>query len=131
MVTHVNTIKNALQNKGLTASNTLVKFDADGTHTESYWRREFEAAYLWLFANETLGNTALPNAEPRIFQLGADAIFAEGIEGALIFEVIDSTGRLIQPMNIQNGNNALPNDLPSGIYYLRNERFNLRVYKQS
>jgi hypothetical protein len=29
----------------------------DGTHTEGFWRREFPAAYLWLFADHDQRST--------------------------------------------------------------------------
>ena len=37
---------------GLQKSNAKVKIDADGTHSEGYWKREFEGAYRWLFSKE-------------------------------------------------------------------------------
>ncbi len=40
----------ALLNQKVPASNMKVKIDVDGSHTESYWKREFAAAYKWLFS---------------------------------------------------------------------------------
>jgi alpha-glucosidase len=54
MVTHLNQVTENLLTKGLLSTNSNIKIDADGTHSEAYWRREFGAAYQWLFASSTL-----------------------------------------------------------------------------
>ena len=68
IMTDINGVKNNLQLKGLTTANTLTKYDSFGTHSESYWRGEFAAAYQWLFANENLATTAIVKVKPTIFQ---------------------------------------------------------------
>lgn len=45
MAGDINTVKNNLQNKGMTAANTMVKLDSYGQHNENYWKGEFGAAY--------------------------------------------------------------------------------------
>ncbi|MFY7651801.1 MAG: alpha/beta hydrolase-fold protein, partial [Chitinophagaceae bacterium] len=54
MITHIQSISNALIAKGVSSSNMRLKNDADGAHSEWYWRREFPAAYQWLFATSPL-----------------------------------------------------------------------------
>lgn len=54
MVANMNTVTNNLLSKGMLTSNSNIKIDADGTHSEAYWRREFGAAYQWLFAGTPL-----------------------------------------------------------------------------
>lgn len=54
MVANINTVTNNLLGKGMLNTNSNIKIDADGTHSESYWRREFGAAYQWLFAGTPL-----------------------------------------------------------------------------
>jgi predicted alpha/beta superfamily hydrolase len=54
MATHLQNITNLQLSKGLKSTNSKIKIDADGTHSESYWKREFGAAYQWLFANTKL-----------------------------------------------------------------------------
>ncbi|QOW11964.1 alpha/beta hydrolase [Kaistella flava (ex Peng et al. 2021)] len=49
MVSDIQKIIPILIKKGVPESNIKTKFDEDGTHSESYWSREFGAAYLWLF----------------------------------------------------------------------------------
>ncbi|MCB9426367.1 MAG: alpha/beta hydrolase [Flavobacteriales bacterium] len=50
MVSDVEIVKANLEKKGVQKENIKVKFDADGTHTEYYWKREFGSLYQWLFA---------------------------------------------------------------------------------
>lgn len=49
MVSDIQKIVPVLLKKGVPEKNIKTKFDEDGTHSESYWSREFGAAYLWLF----------------------------------------------------------------------------------
>ena len=37
-----------LKSKNVKSKNIFLKIDEDGKHNELYWRREFEAAVLWL-----------------------------------------------------------------------------------
>lgn len=48
MPKEIENIKDLLLQKKVPAQNISVKIDADGTHSESYWRREFGNAVLWL-----------------------------------------------------------------------------------
>ncbi|KIA88202.1 alpha/beta hydrolase [Kaistella jeonii] len=49
MVSDIQKIIPILIKKGVPKENIKTKFDEEGTHSESYWSREFGAAYLWLF----------------------------------------------------------------------------------
>ena len=49
MVSDIEKVIPVLIKKGVPKENIKTKFDEDGTHSESYWSREFGAAYLWLF----------------------------------------------------------------------------------
>ncbi len=49
MVTDIEKVAPILIRKGICRKNIKTKFDDYGTHSESYWAKEFPAAYLWLF----------------------------------------------------------------------------------
>ena len=49
MVTDIKKTVPLLISKGICRKNIKTKFDDYGTHSESYWAKEFPAAYLWLF----------------------------------------------------------------------------------
>ena len=52
MVTDIKKTETELLKQGVPAKNIFTKFDADGTHSESYWSREFGKAFEWLFENK-------------------------------------------------------------------------------
>lgn len=54
MTSHLQTINQHLLEKGVAPSNTKTKIDAEGTHSEIYWKSEFANAYKWFFANSHL-----------------------------------------------------------------------------
>jgi alpha-glucosidase len=51
MVSDIEKILPILIKKRVPEFNIKTKFDEDGIHSESYWSKEFGAAYLWLFIN--------------------------------------------------------------------------------
>jgi alpha-glucosidase len=52
MKTFIYKVTDAFLQQKTPASNLKTKIDADGTHNETYWKREFAEAYKWLFSNE-------------------------------------------------------------------------------
>lgn len=59
MVPLMAAVRTALQEAGVPASHLSFSAQPDGQHAEWFWRREFAAAYTWLFAD------ALPAAAPE------------------------------------------------------------------
>jgi predicted alpha/beta superfamily hydrolase len=120
MVSHINTVKDKLQAKGLTAENTLTKFDSYGTHTESYWRGEFAALYQWLFAEENLAVSTPASHAVKIIQTLSGKLFVSGISNPTDFNIISITGQKIQTITLSDGIFELPDNLSNGIYLLQN-----------
>ncbi|NHM05675.1 alpha/beta hydrolase [Flavobacterium sp. CYK-4] len=118
MVPNVNTVKNNLMGKGLTAANTFTKFDSYGTHSENYWKGEFGATYTWLFQNETLSTSDATFTKPAITQTFSGKIYVEGLPSASDFEIYNLLGNKIQSMTLSTGIYELP-DLAQGIYILK------------
>lgn len=129
ITTDINGVKNNLQLKGLATSNTLTKYDSFGTHTESYWRGEFAAAYQWLFANENLATTVTKVAKPTIFQTYSGKIVAEGLEKETTFEVYSVVGQLQATFKVNNGEFYLPENLATGLYILKSKANFIDVIK--
>ena len=48
MEEQTNRVIENLKSKNVKPKNIFLKIDEDGKHNELYWRREFEAAVLWL-----------------------------------------------------------------------------------
>ena len=121
IMTDINGVKNNLQLKGLTIANSLTKYDSYGTHSESYWRGEFAAAYQWLFANENLATTLLTKVKPTIFQTYSGKIVVNGLEKETTFEVYSVLGQLQSTFKVNIGEFYLPDNLSSGLYILKNK----------
>ena len=121
IMTDINGVKNNLQLKGLTATNTLTKYDSYGTHTESYWRGEFAAAYQWLFANENLATTTTTLAKPTVFQTYSGKIVVNGLEKETTFEIYSVLGQLQSTLKVNNGEFYLPENLATGLYLLKSK----------
>ena len=48
MAPEIENIEKLLLKKSVPEKNIVVKIDEDGTHTESYWKRELKASLIWL-----------------------------------------------------------------------------------
>ena len=48
MASEIESIDNLLLRKSVPEKNIAVKIDEDGTHSETYWRRELKQALIWL-----------------------------------------------------------------------------------
>lgn len=121
MAPNIETIRTTMQNNGLTTSNTFTKIDSYGTHTESYWRGEFGAAYQWLFADENLAVETAKPQKPVLIQTTSGKLWIEGFRENTLFELFAVTGQKIISLPLQNGINFLPENLASGIYILKSE----------
>ena len=51
MVSDIKKAEIELIKQGVPAKNIFTKFNPDGTHSESYWSREFGQSFEWLFEN--------------------------------------------------------------------------------
>ncbi len=48
MVPEIRSVQSELLERSLPKNNIIVKIDEDGTHSESYWKRELKQALIWL-----------------------------------------------------------------------------------
>ena len=48
MAPEIETVDKLLRQKSVPEKNIIVKIDEDGTHSESYWKRELKASLIWL-----------------------------------------------------------------------------------
>lgn len=127
MVPDSNEIKNTFQNKLLSASNTLTKYDSYGSHTESYWKGEFAAAYLWLFQNENLTTTHFQNLKSLLFKTSKNEIYVDGLATPQVVFIYSINGKLVHKMALSNGYNKLNIEFPKGIYIIRNANLNSKI----
>ncbi len=130
MVPNITTIRTTMQNNGLTTNNTFTKIDANGTHSESYWRNEFGAAYQWLFLEENLSVNKEENKKPQIIQTNNGQIWVEGLTETTPFELYTITGQKITTLELKNGYNSISDELMSGIYLLKSTFIVLKLFKK-
>ena len=128
MVSNNDEVKDAFQNKQLATSNTLTKYDSYGTHTESYWRGEFRAAYLWLFQNETLANSSFQNDNVIIYKTQSNQLFVEGLTTSQEVFIYSIDGKMVDKMTLNNGYNTLNNELQKGIYFIKNASLIKKIF---
>jgi len=123
LVSDINTITGSLLAKGLSSTDSYIKIDADGAHSEWYWRREFSAAYQWLFPN-TVTSTADQLRDQSLHLYPNPARHSVQVKGynfrandqVYIYSV---TGvRLKTWKSIRNGVFAI-DDLQPGLYFLQ------------
>lgn len=129
MVPNITTIRTTMQNNGLTTNNTFTKIDANGTHSESYWRNEFGAAYQWLFMEENLSVNKEENKKPQIIQTNNGQIWVEGLTETTPFELYSITGQKITTLELKNGYNSISDELMSGIYLLKSTFIVFKLFK--
>lgn len=130
MVTNTNIIKNKMNERGMTSTNTFTKYDNYGTHSEAYWRGEFATAYQWLFQNEILSNTDFySSAQANWFQVN-DKIYVENIENDYLNSTLFTLdGKAILEIKLVEGKNYLPDFLQSGLYILKCNNKNIKTLK--
>lgn len=117
MASDINTAKNNLQNKGLTAVNTFVKLDAYGQHNENYWKGEFAAAYQWLFADTGLESEDI-SAKERSVHYTKNKIFVKGVPQNTEAAIYDTAGKLVEKITLTHGQCKLKSYLAQGNYIL-------------
>ncbi|WP_226065584.1 alpha/beta hydrolase-fold protein [Kaistella polysaccharea] len=129
MASDIESVKNKMFTKGLTAANTLIKLDAEGQHNENYWKREFGAAYEWLFKTTVLKTTDVVKKK-LVVGFEKNQIFVKGLTGKSEARVYDMSGRLLQKLQLNNGWNTFKNSLQKGNYILQTETESIRfIYK--
>ena len=126
MASDIETVKNNLQAKGLTTSNTLVKLDSYGQHNENYWKGEFSAAYNWLFQNTLMQVDNFSKKKISVV-LEKNSLFVNGLEKDSAAEIFDYSGRKIENLKLVNGWNKLKTDLRKGNYILKTENQSVKL----
>ena len=127
MVSNNNEIKNSYQNRLLATENTMTKYDSYGTHTENYWRGEFEAAYLWLFQNETLNSNYFQKQKTTIFKTTTNELFVAGLSMPQTVFIYSIDGKKVGQMALNNGINSINIEFQKGIYLLKNANINIKI----
>lgn len=116
MVPNLNAVRNALIAKGLSTNNAFTKIDANGTHSESYWRAEFGVAYEWLFENTVLSEENFLENRVEIYALNNGNLYVAGLKNSTTMELFDLQGKKLGHQLLENGTNPLKMNVGSGVY---------------
>jgi predicted alpha/beta superfamily hydrolase len=115
-----NQLKSALEANGWAASDVQLVVKADGQHSEWFWRREFEAAYQWLFGinssvavNEPLSLKVYPNPATELLRIELPQ------QAASSYEIFDALGRKQSEGSLQPGDSITIAQLQAGWHLLR------------
>lgn len=128
MVSNMNAIKNTLIAEGVAASETFTLVDPAGSHSESFWRAKFGAAYQWLFAETVLSVNQNTADKREIRQLLNGDLYAKGLTSEIAFSIYNLSGQNVGKIVLHNGRNELPN-LTSGLYVLKTKNQNVNPIK--
>ena len=129
MVSNMNLVKNNLISEGVLTSNTFTLVDPLGTHSETFWRGKFGAAYQWLFAQTALSVNKNSSDSLEIRQVADGKIYIKGLKNETTFSIYTTLGQRIGAMELRNGENLMPSDLASGYYLLKSQGGDLKPLK--
>ena len=123
MVPQMAAMRDSLLRGGVPATNLSFHPRTDGQHAEWFWKREFPAAYSWLFAPATvtaarssqrLAVSVYPNPAARELRVALPPAVKEGR-----LEIRDARGRVVLQSAVGNGQTVNLQGLAHGLYLSR------------
>jgi len=123
VTTNMQVVADSLLKAGFDAGELFFSVPADGEHREWFWRREFPAAYRWLFAGAVSDAQEWLEPEPMgIYPNPAGTwVRFSGAEAESSLEVYltNGAGHLLRRMSLSGKKELWVGDLPSGFYLLK------------
>jgi metallo-beta-lactamase class B len=123
MVPQMAAMRDSLRRGGVPAANLNFNTRTDGQHAEWFWKREFPAAYSWLYAPGAVTATrpaqrlvvrVYPNPTAQELRVELPTALAEAR-----LEISDATGRNVLRTTVRNGQAVSLGNLASGFYLSR------------
>lgn len=130
MVSDMQTARNAFISNGVVAQEAKLLTHADGAHSEWYWKREFGAAYRFLFPISTVGLSKLNQESVNVFpNPSKDSFQVECLACQDCFFTLKSTeGKIVLTSKLQNGKTTIDSKhYKKGDYFLEIEGQKLAI----
>jgi predicted alpha/beta superfamily hydrolase len=119
MVPNINQMTTTLTNAQFDAEEIRTVIKTDGQHSEWFWRREFPAAYQWLFQDNTAGEKKNEFNENFIFQQDYEKISIKSLSEEMEeLKLLDLTGKIMLQKNDLTELDLFYKDFSSGIYFI-------------
>lgn len=120
LVAQCTQLRSDLLTVGFTADEVQLVVKADGQHSEWFWRREFGAAYQWLFSQST-GFKHPDFREVKVYPNPATDRLFVGLPGAAdtaFYRIQDAMGKICVQNQLNNGDSIAVDQLAKGVYLL-------------
>lgn len=128
MVSDMTQVRNRLLARGVPAEELKLESRADGAHSEWFWRREFPAAYQWLFRDvdiPTVLDRAQASGRISVWPNPFHSSVTIGLPAGEWFKVslTDISGRTLWQDTLPGGATTveLPSEIRAGCYLLHTE----------
>jgi metallo-beta-lactamase class B len=124
MVPLMQAVRDSLQRAGYAATDLSYHTRTDGQHAEWFWRREFPAAYQWLFRPAGVTSTAAMQAfalavYPNPTSNWITVQVPHEVRGAKL-ELVDTTGRVLVKSTLRQSETKIDvSAVPKGTYVVR------------
>jgi hypothetical protein len=123
VVNDVNQMEGVLLNNGFDASELQKAFHQDGAHSEWYWKREFPAAYEWLFGGLNISAAGETSSQAiKLYPNPADSIlFIENLPNLnrLDYRIFTIGGKQVKKGKLEAGQPLDISHLETGSYVLQ------------
>jgi len=124
VVDAIQDMRNTLLAAGFSNDEIIVDTDADGQHSEWYWKREFPDAYLWLCAVLSTATENIPSQiEIMLYPNPADSVIHIHLGETLnngSYQLYTANGQLLRNRSFTNQHTYITTaNLPRGIYFLK------------
>ncbi len=116
-------VADAMTTAGFNANEKYFLTPGDGQHSEWFWKREFPAAYQWLFAGAVSATgEAVSEEDLQIFPNPAGSsvyIAGVGAQDRLKVQIVGNDGKLWRDTTLDGNAPIYTADLPAGFYLVR------------
>lgn len=120
--TDMQVVADAMLTAGFSADELYWHVPTDGDHSEWFWKREFPAAYQWLFQNTVSTEAAQQHSAYQAFpNPTSDGFRISGPEPAepVHYRLTDVSGKAVRDSTARTGEAVSLQGVATGVYFLK------------